>query len=103
MTKVDKITLITVAISTDEIGQITKTESSSDVIAEVRSVSRSEFMEGSQTGLAPTFVFRVSMFAYTSQTVVKYKNVKYNIYRTYETDDNYVELYCEREVGVSDG
>lgn len=103
MTKVDKITLITEVINTDAIGQITTTETTSDLIAEVRSVSRSEFMEGSQTGLAPSFVFRVSMFGYTAQKILVYKGVRYSIYRTYETDDNYVELYCEREVGVSDG
>lgn len=103
MTKVDKITLITEVINTDAIGQITTTETTSDLIAEVRSVSRSEFMEGSQTGLAPSFVFRVSMFGYTSQKILVYQGVRYSIYRTYETDDNYVELYCEREVGVSDG
>lgn len=100
MTKIGKITLITETYTTDAIGQISATETTKDIIAEVRSVSRSEFMEGKQDGLSPSYVFRVSVFGYSGQKILSYNSERFAIYRTYETDDNYIELYTELKVGV---
>ena len=102
MTRINKLELITETISRDSIGQITTTESTTELIAEVRSVSQSEYMNGKQSGISPAYVFRVSLFGYSGQTIVKYNDVKYSVYRTYETDDNYVELYAEKAIGVTD-
>lgn len=102
MTRINKLELITETISRDSIGQITTTESTAELIAEVRSVSQSEYMNGKQSGISPAYVFRVSLFGYSGQTIVKYNDVKYSVYRTYETDDNYVELYAEKAIGVTD-
>lgn len=99
MTKIGKITLIKETESTDSIGQIVRTESTTDVIAEVGSVTQSEYMSGRQDGLSPAYVFIVSIFAYAGQTIVTYKGERFSIYRTYEEDENTIELYCEREVG----
>lgn len=100
MTKIGKITLISETFTTDSIGQVVSTESTSTAIVEVRSVSRTEFMEGKQDGLSPSYVFRVSIFGYSGQKILSYNGERYSIYRTYETDDNYIELYCELKVGV---
>ena len=102
MTRINKLTLVTDVLSTDSIGQVTKTSSTTELIAEVRSVSQSEYMNGKQSGLSPAYVFRVSMFGYAGQEAVIYGGVKYSVYRTYETDDNYVELYTEKALGVTD-
>jgi hypothetical protein len=99
MTKIGKITLIKETQTTDTIGQLVTTESTTDVIAEVKSVSQSEYMSGRQDGLSPAYVFHVSAFAYTGQTIVSYNGERFSVYRTYETDENEIELYCEREVG----
>jgi hypothetical protein len=56
-------------------------------------------MSGRQDGLSPAYVFHVSAFAYTGQTIVSYNGERFSVYRTYETDENEIELYCEREVG----
>lgn len=101
MTRVNKIKLISLAETQDDIGQIVTSESEASLIAEVRSVSRSEFMEGRQDGLTPSFVFYVSRFAYGGQRVIEYGGERYSVYRTFEADDNIVELYTEREVGLN--
>ena len=101
MTRVNKIKLISFTETQDEIGQITSTESEASLIAEIRSVSRSEFMEGRQDGLTPSYVFYVSRFAYSGQRVIEYNGERYSVYRTFEADDNIVELYTEREVGLN--
>lgn len=99
MTKIGKITLITETQTQDTIGQIVTSESTVDVIGEVKSVTQSEYMSGRQDGLSPAFVFLVSIFAYSGQTIVSYKGERFSVYRTYEADENTIELYCEREVG----
>ncbi len=103
MTRINKITLISEQESTDDIGQITTTESTTELIGEVRSVSRTEFMQGKQDGLSPSFVFRVSEFGYHGQKLLEYDGVRYSIYRTYSADDNYIELYAEAEIGATNG
>lgn len=103
MTKIGKVSLVTQATTTDSIGQIIETETLTDLICNVRSVTQSEFMQGSQSGLAPAYVFECSIFAYSGQKVLIYNGLRYSIYRTFEADENYIELYAEQEVGVSGG
>lgn len=101
MTRINKIKLIAEAVTTDAIGQPTTTETAVELICEVRSVSRVEFMEGRQGGLTPSFAFRVSEFAYNGQKLLEYEGVRYSIYRTYSADDNHIELYAEAQIGAT--
>lgn len=101
MTRINKIKLIAETVTTDAIGQPTTTETAVELICEVRNCSQSEYMTGRQSGLMPSYVFRLSIFAYTGQKVIEYNGARYSVYRTYEADDNYVELYTEAELGVT--
>lgn len=103
MTRINKLTLISDTYSgqTDDIGQPEASPASVDIIAEVREVTQSEFMKGKQDGLSPAYVFRVSSFIYSGQTIVEYLGERFSIYRTYHPDENYIELYVEREVGAT--
>lgn len=103
MTRINKLTLISDSYNgqTDDIGQPEASTTSVDIIAEVREVTQSEFMQGKQDGLSPAFVFRVSSFIYSGQTIIEYLGDRYSIYRTYQPDENYIELYAEREVGAT--
>lgn len=103
MTRINKITLITEQTTTDSIGQIVTTESTVEYIGEVRSVTQNEYMTGRQSGLSPAYVFRVSVFGYSGQKILEYDGARYSIYRTYEADDNYIELYTEAMLGVTNG
>lgn len=103
MTRINKLTLISDAYSgqTDDIGQAEASAASVDIIAEVREVTQSEFMQGKQDGLSPAYVFRVSSFIYSGQKIALFLGDRYSIYRTFQPDENYVELYVEREVGAT--
>ena len=100
MTKINKIKLISQTTDQDDIGQISPKETSKELIAEVVSVTRTEFMEGSQSGLSPAYSFRISAFAYSGEKTVEYLGTRYQVYRVYETDQNNIELYCQFAVGV---
>lgn len=99
MTRIDKLTLIKEVIEKDDIGQPVSTESEFTLIAEVSSVTQSEFMQGQQDGLSPAYVFKISTFGYSGQRIVEYNGERYSVYRTYQPDENYIELYTELEVG----
>lgn len=99
MTKICKLTLIKEVSGKDDIGQVTETESKTTLIAEVSSVTQSEFMQGQQDGLSPAYVFKISIFGYSGERIVEFGGDRYSIYRTYLPDDNHIELYTELEVG----
>lgn len=103
MTRINKITLISQQITTDAIGQQVASETTLDIIAEVRSCTQSEYMNARQNGITPVYNFRVSVFAYSGQRFIEFEGVRYSVYRTYEADDNTIELYTEYETGVSNG
>ena len=85
--------------TTDDIGQIIQEEVRTDVLADVVSVSRSEFMSGGQMGLKPDLVFRVWRNEYNGERLVDYDGTRYSVYRTYESNDGRTELYAEERVG----
>ena len=99
MTRISEIKLIKQTFTTDDIGQLIASESSNTLIAEVKNASQSEYMQGRQDGISPAFVFHVSIFGYDDETILEYKGERFSIYRTYQADENYIELYAEREVG----
>lgn len=101
MTKIRGAKLINRTVSFDELNQPTETETSRDVVVEVRSVSQSEYFAGRQGGLTPDLSFLLSVFDYSGEKVVEYNGTRYAIYRTYESDDNYVELYAQVEGGIT--
>lgn len=103
MTRINKLTLISDTYSgqTDDIGQPEASTASVDIIAEVREVTQSEYIQGKQDGLSPVFVFRISSFIYSGQRIAQFNGDRYSIYRTYQPDENYIELYVEREVGAT--
>lgn len=101
MTRINKLTLIRETTEKDAIGQLRAVEQKTSLFAEVSNVSQTEFMQGQQDGLSPAFVFRVSIFGYNGEKVCEFGGDRYSIYRTYQADENHIELYAELEVGSS--
>ena len=99
MTRISEVKLIKQTVSTDDIGQLVASESTKTLIAEIKNASQSEYMQGKQDGISPAFVFHVSIFGYDGETILEHKGERFSIYRTYQADENYIELYAEREVG----
>lgn len=72
-----------------------------EIFCQIESVTRSEFYEGGRNGLNPAFVFTVFAGDYCGEEVCIYEGRRYAIYRTYRTDDDYMELYAERKGGTN--
>ena len=70
------------------------------VFAEVTSVGQSEWFEGGRQGLNPQYRFRMFSYDYQGESLLKYNNTIYSIYRTYVDKDEIIELYTELKKGV---
>jgi hypothetical protein len=102
MRKAITLDLITRTYTTDTMGQKVWTEKSTTVFATLTSVSRQEWTSYSQSGrqgLVPAYVAEVFMGDYSGESIAEYEGIKYGIYRTYERDDEIVELYLEKKAG----
>lgn len=85
----------------DSIGQSIITEKEREVLVEVQSVNSSEFFSGQQGGLAPEYRFRINSFGYKGEKVCVFNGKRYSIYKVYESDNNYIDLYAEEERGTT--
>ena len=94
--------LIKKTYTTDTMGQRVDSETKTTVFATLSSISRSEWTAYSSTGrsgLVPAYVATVFMGNYSGESVCEYDGKRYGIYRTYERDDEQVELYMEIKAG----
>lgn len=71
-----------------------------EVYCKKSSITRSEFYSSGKQGMKPSFVLTVAKIDYEDEDEVQYNEKRYAIYRTYEVDADYIELYCEKKVGV---
>lgn len=92
------IELVAVLPTYDEIGQVVPYETKTEVIADMQSVSLTEWTNASQLGLQAEYRAIIWANEYNKQEYADIEGRRYRIYRTYETGDR-VELYLERMVG----
>lgn len=69
------------------------------VYCNVRSVTGNEWLDGGRIGLNPEYRMTMFKYDYEGEKIIKYKNIYYSIYRTYETRNDFIELYVERRQG----
>lgn len=106
MNKSVTIDLLAKTYTTDAMGQIigtTNPPQKRTVFATLTSISRAEWVSYSQTGrqgLVPAYVATVFMGDYNGESECEYEGKPYGIYRTYERDDEQVELYLEKKAGI---
>lgn len=103
MNKSVTIDLLTKTYSTDSMGQKVYTTKERTVFATLTSISRAEWVSYSQAGrqgLVPAYVATVFMGDYEGENECVYDGKTYGIYRTYERDDEQVELYLEKKAGL---
>lgn len=72
-----------------------------EVFCECKSITRNEFFDAGRNGLNPQFVFTMFAGDYNGESLVEYNGKSYSVYRTYKTDDDYIELYVERKGGTN--
>ena len=84
-------------ITIDDIGnQIQSIEYGDYKFCEVKSVTRTEFYNASQSGYKPEIVFVLpDYYDYNNEHFVKYNDVEYQIIRTYRTGTE-IELIAQR-------
>lgn len=97
----DTLILFTTTYEKDKYGQSIPVNTEKEVFCKRQSIGRNEFYNAGRNGLNPQFVFTVFKGEYAGETVCKYNGQTYAIYRTYETDDDYIELYVERKGGTN--
>lgn len=103
MNKSVTIDLLTKTYTTDDMGQKIYKTKERTVFATLTSISRAEWTSYSQTGrqgLVPAYVATIFMGDYEGESQCVYDGQTYGIYRTYERDDEQVELYLEKKAGI---
>ena len=95
----DVLTLVAQTVALDDYGNEVATETEREVFCEVDSITQSEFYQAANTEMNPEHKFTIFFGDYDGESIVKYNDVRYSIYRTYRADDN-LELYVERKMGV---
>ena len=104
MVKADIVKLISRSYVLDDIGVPVATETATEIPAEVRSITRSEWEAAGQQGLNAAHVLLTPECNYDGQEIAVFRGVRYGIYRTYvPAGSEMLELYLERKAGVTDG
>lgn len=97
----DVLTLFTTTYEKNEYGIDIPTNTAKEVFCDCKSVSRAEYFDAGRNGLNPQFVFTMFADDYEGEITCEYRGQAYGIYRTYRTDDDYIELYVERKGGTN--
>ena len=92
--------LIGKTITVNQLKQEVEVDTRTEIFAQKESISQSEFYKGGEAGLKPDFRLITAIIDYNGEREVELDGNKYGIYRTYERDQDYIELYCERKGGV---
>lgn len=83
---------------TNEIGDIIHTMEKKKRYAEVKSIRQSEAYQAAAVGLKPEIMCVIWKFEYSKEEFLLYDGVEYKISRTYEKDDEKIELTCIAKV-----
>lgn len=98
------IDLIEIVQEKDEINQLVeKQRTTATVLADISSVSQTEFFSGGRIGLQPSIKAVLYDFEYNEEPLIKWNGKIYSVYRTfYVNGADRVELYCEERGGTKD-
>ena len=95
MVRADVIGLVTEIRSAHGVHE-TITETVREVLAEIRSVTRSEYYNALNAGMHPEMVFKLALDAdYQGEHFIRYKGNKWRVLRTYLTRDGGIEITAE--------
>lgn len=94
----DQVGLVSVSITQDEYANEVETETTLTVWADIGSVGRTEFYNAMQNGLKPSMIITVKAFEYSGQKYVDYGSKRYKVERSYQTDNENLELTCSEVV-----
>lgn len=96
----DVVTLIAVVRTQNSIGDWIQSERYNEVYCKMDSVSRDEWYSAGRLGLKAQYRFTISLADYGGEEILEYQGKRYAVYRTYNVNNDHIELYVERQVGV---
>ena len=103
------IELIEIVTEKDNLDQVVeKKRTKNTTLAEIGSVSQTEFFSGGRIGLQPSLKVTMYEFEYNGEAIVKIhfsdtKSKLYSVYRTYsQMGSDKLELYLEERGGTKD-
>lgn len=95
------ITLISTVESTNDMGDPIKTPvRRENIYADRKSIRQSEFYQAAVAGLKPQITFIIRTIEYNQEPLLEYNSKPFTIIRTYEKEDEFIELICQ---GVVNG
>ena len=90
--KNDLISLKSVTTIIDEIGDTVQTAAWRKIFAEKKSIKQSEFYQAQSVGIKPEITFVIHPSEYENELEVKYNDKIYKVIRTYQTDNENLEI-----------
>ena len=102
MNLAEKIKLLTIEYTQDDLGEWTETRTEIDVFARIESISMNEFYEAGMQGFKPEYKMMVWLNEYNDQELLEYNSKVYTVYRTYRRDDGRIELYVTERKGAEE-
>ena len=94
------VNLIGKTVTKDEYKQEIAKETSNIVIGTQQSISSNEFFRASQLGFQPEFRLLIRTADYNDEKVVEVEGKRYGIYRKFNNNEEFTELYCREMIGV---
>jgi len=102
MNRAEKIKLLTIEYTQDDLGEWTETATETDVFAVVDSITMNEFYQAGMQGFKPEYRMTVWLNEYSNQELIEYSSKVYKVYRSYRRDDGRVELYVTERKGAEE-
>ena len=102
MNLAEKIKLLTIEYTQDDLGEWTETRTEADGFARIESITMSEFYQAGMQGFKPEYRMTVWLNEYSGQELLEYNSKVYTVYRTYRRDDGRIELYVTERKGAEE-
>ena len=99
MNLAEKIKLVTIEYTQNDIGEWEETRAETEVFAIIDSVTQNEFYQAGLQGFKPEYRFLIWQTEYDGEETLEYDDKVYTVYRTYLRDDGRIELYTTLRKG----
>lgn len=100
MDRSNVIYLIGKTYAADSIGQYVPTQVKREVYCDVRSITRAEWYDAGRQGFKPDISFVMFAPDYQGENEIEYNERRYSVYRTYISQNEALELYCQTIGGL---
>lgn len=84
--------------SKNDYGDVVSTTTWNTVYCTEQSIGRSEYYQATASGVKPSIILTVRLEDYSDESLCNYKNVSYDVMKTYRKDKEYIELTLSRKV-----